>query len=151
MPEGTMRDVVELQTFKSDIVVDAFSQDENGLLRDVYKYNEKLALMGAKAAGWKAAAKVYNVGKQVVMVGRAYADAYSELKSNDQSAMWSSTVRNLRLTLSRLDGQILALRRQVTACEAELMAKGSLSQRIGPADRLIQGWQPSGPTLRPGR
>jgi hypothetical protein len=151
MPEGAMRDVVELQTFKSDIVVDAFSQDEQGLLKDVYSYNEKVALMGASAAGWKAAAKVYNVGKEVVTVGKAYADAYSELKANDQSAMWDGTIRNLRLTLSRLDGQILVLRRQVTACEAELMAKGSLSQRISPVDRLIQGWQPSGPTMRPGR
>jgi hypothetical protein len=151
MPEGTMRDLVELQTFKSDIVVDAFSQDEHGLLKDVYKYNEKVGLMAAKAAGWKTGAKVYNVGKQVVTVGKAYADAYSELKSNDQSAMWKGTMRNLRLTLSRLDGQILVLRQRVTTCEAELAAKGRLSQRIEPVDYLMRSWQPSGPTLRQGR
>ena len=136
--EGVAKGAAELQFIKSDIVVDAFEQNEDDLLKDTARYAEKVALIALEAAKKKGAAKFYAISKEVVLVASSYASAYKELKSNDMSATLDASVRGFKLSLARLDRQLNLLAAEIVRCDAQLRAQGTLTGPISPETYLMQ-------------
>lgn len=136
--DGVAKGAAELQFIKSDIVVDAFAQNEEDLLKDTARYAEKIALISAEALKKKGLVKFYSISKEVVLVADSYASAYKELKSNDMSATLDASVRGFKLSLARLDRQLVLLGAEISRCDAQLRAQGALTAPVSAADHLFE-------------
>lgn len=148
-----MKDVVELKSIQTDIVVDAVNSDFDKIKRDMIALGEKMVKMSLNAIKQKSVSKIYDVTKQVYKAGQAYLTAYEEYRSNDMSGAMEGAKRTFRIYQGMIERQLLVLQREVGECETALYKQGVLSgDYFKPkAEDHLKRFTPSFPTIGPAR
>ena len=114
----------DLQTFKTDIVIDAVNGDADGIKGDLQGYSLELTAITAKELMHKLpeekADRIVGTGKALIELGLKVAEAVSEYRQGSDSSALEGTRRTLKVQAKRIDAQIADLQRILDSCQAAL-------------------------------